>query len=153
MQVGPNAVPALAREGYSWLRFSARDTWESLRWPGAGALARRHWRMGVDEFAASLIKPLYVRKARRFVPELSMRDLAHRSAAGVRAQAWARDGSLLDDFAVAHDDTGLTRLAGTVRDPSHLHGLVAYLASINAELISITPVTPGPSAADTRSTS
>ena len=30
----------------------------------------------------------------------------------------------------------------TVRDPSHLHGLVAYLASINAELISITPVVP-----------
>ena len=48
----------------------------------------------------------------------------------------------LDDFTVAHDEAGLTRLLGVVRDPSHLHGLVAYLASINAELISITPVVP-----------
>ena len=51
-------------------------------------------------------------------------------------------GPFLDDFAVDHDAAGLTRLVGTVRDPSHLHGLVAYLASINAELISITPFTP-----------
>jgi L-2-hydroxyglutarate oxidase LhgO len=97
--VGPNAVPALAREGYGWTRVSPRDTWESLRWPGAGALARKHWRMGVGEISASLIKPLYFRKAQRFVPELRMSDLSHRSAAGVRAQAWGRDGSLLDDFA------------------------------------------------------
>jgi hypothetical protein len=50
-------------------------------------------------------------------------------------------GPFLDDF-TADDAAGLTRLIGVVRDPSHLHGLVAYLASINAELISITPVTP-----------
>ncbi|MET0908481.1 MAG: hypothetical protein ABWZ99_03355 [Ilumatobacteraceae bacterium] len=56
----------------------------------------------------------------------------------------------LDDFTVLHDRAGLTRLVGTVRDPSHLHGLVAYLASINAQLISITPVV---TTADTRSTS
>ncbi|MGD9998729.1 MAG: hypothetical protein AB7L17_19385 [Ilumatobacteraceae bacterium] len=60
----------------------------------------------------------------------------------------------IDDFAVDLDDTGCTRLVGTIRDPSHLHGLVAYLASINAELISITPVhTPVDPTFDTRSTS
>ena len=48
-------------------------------------------------------------------------------------------GPFVDDFAVDHDQPGLTRLVGTLRDPSHLHGLVAYLASINAELISIIP--------------
>lgn len=64
-------------------------------------------------------------------------------------------GPFLDDFTVDHDETGLTRLSGFVRDTSHLHGLVAYLASINAELISITPVTPTPDTPtfDTRSTS
>lgn len=51
-------------------------------------------------------------------------------------------GPFLDDFTVVDDGAGVTRLAGTVRDASHLHGLVAYLASINAELISITPVVP-----------
>jgi hypothetical protein len=59
-------------------------------------------------------------------------------------------GPFLDDFSVDHATTGRTRLVGTVRDPSHLHGLVAYLASINAELVSITPVTP---TTDPRSTS
>ena len=64
-------------------------------------------------------------------------------------------GPFLDDFTVTYDDTGVTRLVGTVRDPSHLHGLVAYLASVNAQLISITPVNPtvpNPNL-DTRSTS
>ena len=51
-------------------------------------------------------------------------------------------GPFMDDFTVDHDEVGLTRLVGTVRDSSHLHGLVAYLSSINAELISITPVVP-----------
>ena len=51
-------------------------------------------------------------------------------------------GPFLDDFTVVDDEAGLTRLVGTVRDSSHLHGLVAYLASINAELISLTPVIP-----------
>ena len=49
-------------------------------------------------------------------------------------------GPFLDDFSVDHQETGVTRLSGFIRDTSHLHGLVAYLASINAELISITPV-------------
>ena len=59
-------------------------------------------------------------------------------------------GPFQDDFTIDHGDAGLTRLVGTVRDSSHLHGLVAYLASINAELISITPVIP---THNTRSTS
>ena len=100
VHVGPNAVPALSREGYRWLQISPKDTWESLRWPGAWPLAKQHWRMGVGEISGSLIKPLYFHKARRFVPELKMSDLAYKSAAGVRAQAWGRAGELLDDFAV-----------------------------------------------------
>lgn len=100
VHVGPNAVPALAREGYKWLSVSLKDTWESLKWPGAWPLAKQHWRMGVDEISGSLIKPLYFQKARRFVPELKMSDLEYKSAAGVRAQAWGKGGELLDDFAV-----------------------------------------------------
>ncbi|WP_157157544.1 L-2-hydroxyglutarate oxidase [Diaminobutyricimonas sp. LJ205] len=116
VHVGPNAVPALAREGYGWLRISAKDTWESLRWPGAGALAKQHWRMGIDEISGSLIKSLYFRKARRFIPELRMSDLAAKTAAGVRAQAWGRDGSLLDDFAV--DQVGLVTLLRNAPSPA-----------------------------------
>ncbi len=100
VHVGPNAVPALARQGYSWLQISAKDTWESLRWPGAWPLAKQHWRMGVDEISGSLVKPLYFKKAQKFIPELKISDLAHKTGAGVRAQAWGRKGELLDDFAV-----------------------------------------------------
>lgn len=116
VHVGPNAVPALGREGYKWLSVSVKDTWESLRWPGAPALAKQHWRMGVDEISGSLIKPLYFKKAQRFVPELRMSDLTHKSAAGVRAQAWGRKGELLDDFAV--DQVGPVTLLRNAPSPA-----------------------------------
>ncbi|TFC02058.1 L-2-hydroxyglutarate oxidase [Cryobacterium adonitolivorans] len=116
VHVGPNAVPALAREGYTWLTVSPKDTWESLRWPGAGTLAKQHWRMGVDEISGSLLKPLYYRKARRFIPELRMADLSTKTAAGVRAQAWRRDGTLLDDFAV--DQVGPVTLLRNAPSPA-----------------------------------
>lgn len=116
VHIGPNAVPALAREGYSWLRISPSDTWESIAWPGALPLAKQHWRMGVDEVSASLIKSRFFRKARRFVPELTSRDLTHKSAAGVRAQAWGRGGELLDDFAV--DRVGSVTLLRNAPSPA-----------------------------------
>jgi len=116
VHVGPNAVPALRREGYAWSQVSLSDTWASLTWPGAWPLARRHWRMGVDEVGGSLLKPLYYRRARRFVPELRPSDLAEHAAAGVRAQAWARDGSLVDDFAV--DQVGPVTLLRNAPSPA-----------------------------------
>jgi L-2-hydroxyglutarate oxidase len=116
VHVGPNAVPALAREGYSWARISAKDTWASLSWPGAATLAREHWRMGVKEVAASVLKGLYFRDARRFVPELEMSDLTRKVAAGVRAQAWDSSGALLDDFAV--DQVGAVTLLRNAPSPA-----------------------------------
>lgn len=114
--VGPNAVPALAREGYRWRDVSLADTWGSLTWSGAPALARRHWRLGLHELAGSLSKRVYVERARRFVPELRMRDLVARRAAGVRAQAWAADGALVDDFAV--DQVGPVTLLRNAPSPA-----------------------------------
>lgn len=116
VHVGPNAVPALAREGYSWGQVSARDTWESLTWPGAAALAREHWRMGVKEVTASLLKRAYFVQARRFVPDLEMKDLTAKTAAGVRAQAWDASGALLDDFAV--DQVGAVTVLRNAPSPA-----------------------------------
>jgi (S)-2-hydroxyglutarate dehydrogenase len=114
--VGPNAVPALAREGYDWLTVSARDTWESLTWPGAVPMAKRYWKMGLDVIGESLLKPVYFKRAQRFVPELQMKDLTVKTAAGVRAQAWGRDGALLDDFAV--DKVGNVTLLRNAPSPA-----------------------------------
>lgn len=116
VHVGPNAVPALAREGYKWSDISIKDSWGSLTWPGAPALAKQHWRMGAKEISASLFKPLYFRQAQRFVPELRMSDLVAKTAAGVRAQAWGRDGGLLDDFAV--DQVGPITLLRNAPSPA-----------------------------------
>ncbi|MET1038774.1 MAG: L-2-hydroxyglutarate oxidase [Aeromicrobium sp.] len=114
--VGPNAVPALAREGYRWRTVSPRHLWDSVSWPGAGPLAREHWRLGVRELGSSLSKRQYVRQARRFMPDLAPADLVSRSAAGVRAQAWDRDGTLVDDFVV--DQIGLVTLVRNAPSPA-----------------------------------
>lgn len=116
IHVGPNAVPALAREGYDWGTVSVKDTLESLFWPGALRLAKEHWRMGLNEISRSLIKPLYFNAARKFVPELIMADLKVKTASGVRAQAWAKDGSLLDDFSV--DQLGPVTLLRNAPSPA-----------------------------------
>ncbi len=97
--VGPNAVPALALEGYSWRSASLRDLGRIVAWPGARRMAAEHWRTGLREVYGSLVKRAFVAAARRYVPELASSDLV-RAGGGVRAQAVARDGRLLDDFVI-----------------------------------------------------
>ena len=72
--------------------------------------------MGLDEISASLFKPLYFRKARRFIPELRQSDLTTKIGAGVRAQAWGRGGELLDDFAV--DQVGAVTVLRNAPSPA-----------------------------------
>jgi L-2-hydroxyglutarate oxidase LhgO len=100
VDLGPNAVLAFAREGYTRTTFDRRDLAATLRWPGFRKLARQHWRMGAEEMAGSLSKSLYLRFARKYVPEVTAADI-ERAPAGVRAQAVDRDGSLVDDFRIS----------------------------------------------------
>ena len=97
VDAGPNAVFALAREGYRHRDINLRDIASSLAFPGFWRMARQHWRSGFDEFRRSLLKPLFVRALQRLVPEVSAEDLVPGSA-GVRAQALKSDGTLVDDF-------------------------------------------------------
>jgi L-2-hydroxyglutarate oxidase LhgO len=100
VDVGPNAVLALAREGY-WRRdVRLGDVWETLTWPGFRRLARAHWRMGLREIRGSLSKRAYCAEARRYVPSLSVEQLVP-APAGIRAQAVDADGSLVDDFRIS----------------------------------------------------
>lgn len=95
--IGPNAVLALARERYGRSSFDARDAVDSIAWPGTWRMAARHWRAGLGELRRSLSRRVFVEDARRYVPELSTRDVV-RAPSGLRAQAIDRDGALLDDF-------------------------------------------------------
>jgi L-2-hydroxyglutarate oxidase LhgO len=99
VDVGPNAVLALAREGYRRRDVRVRDVAETLRLRGFRALARKHWRMGVRELRGSLSKRAFAAEAARYVPEVGADDLLP-APAGVRAQALDSDGSLLDDFRI-----------------------------------------------------
>ena len=100
VMVGPNAVLALAREGYTWRTASARDLREIAGYAGFRAFARRHWRTGVVELAGSLSKRRFVAAARRYVPELRADDVVA-GPSGIRAQTLERDGSLVDDFLIS----------------------------------------------------
>jgi L-2-hydroxyglutarate oxidase LhgO len=101
--IGPNAVLALAREGYRRSDFKFRDAAEALTWPGTARMMRRHWRVGVSEIRNSLSKRAFIQQACRYVPGLRSGDVV-RAGAGVRAQAIDRDGSLVDDFRLGGDD-------------------------------------------------
>jgi L-2-hydroxyglutarate oxidase len=94
---GPNAVLALAREGYRWSDVSGRHLAALARYRGSWRLAANHWRTGVAEVARSASRRLFIGSLRRLVPAIDAADV-HRGGAGVRAQAVAPDGSLVDDF-------------------------------------------------------
>lgn len=100
VHVGPNAVPATAREGYRGRDFDPRDTWEMLTARSSWVLARRHWRTGSGEIWRSFSERAFVRALRRLVPEVGRTDLEP-APSGVRAQAISPAGDLLDDFVIS----------------------------------------------------
>ncbi len=99
VDIGPNAILALAREGYRRSDVDIHDLASTLAWPGFRRMAVRHWRAGLHEMRGSLSKRAFMAEARRLVPEVTDRDVV-RAPSGVRAQAVDRDGSLVDDFRI-----------------------------------------------------
>jgi L-2-hydroxyglutarate oxidase LhgO len=99
VDVGPNAVLAMAREGYRRRDISVRELAATLTWPGFRAIARQHWRMGAGEYAGSFSRRVFMNRARRYLPAITNQDVVP-APAGVRAQAVDRDGSLVDDFRI-----------------------------------------------------
>ncbi|MET8506463.1 L-2-hydroxyglutarate oxidase [Streptomyces sp. NPDC004787] len=113
VHVGPNAVPALAREGYGWSVIRPGELAETLAWPGSWAIARAHWRYGAGELHRSLSKRAFTEAVRRMLPLVEERDL-RRTAPGVRAQAVLKDGTLVDDFLIRES----TRTVHVLNAPS-----------------------------------
>ncbi|ARP71405.1 hydroxyglutarate oxidase [Streptomyces pluripotens] len=99
VHIGPNAVPALAREGYDWGVVRPRELADTVAWPGSWVIARRHWRYGAGELRRSMSKGAFLEAVRRLLPGVESGDLV-RAPAGVRAQAVLRDGTLVDDFLI-----------------------------------------------------
>jgi len=98
--VGPSALLAGARDAYALGRVRPRDLMETLAWPGTWRMAARWWRTGAREIRAAASHRAFASAASRYIPELRPADLLP-AFAGVRAQAVARDGALVDDFVVS----------------------------------------------------
>jgi len=97
VEAGPNAVLALAREGYRATDFSLRDLVETLTYRGFWRFFLRYPSMCWDEFKRSYSKDIFCRSLQRLVPDLQMGDLI-KGGAGVRAQALSPSGELVQDF-------------------------------------------------------
>jgi len=99
VEAGPNAVLALRREGYRKRDFDLGDNLGNLAYPGFWKMALKYWKIGMGEVYRSYNKRVFLRDLQRLLPEIKDADLAG-GGSGVRAQAVAKDGSLLDDFSI-----------------------------------------------------
>ncbi|MGC2474468.1 MAG: L-2-hydroxyglutarate oxidase [Candidatus Sulfotelmatobacter sp.] len=97
VDAGPNAVLALAREGYRHSDINVSDLASSMSYGGFWRMARKHWRSGLGEWHRSLSKPAFVHALQRLLPVIGVDDLVP-GGSGVRAQALKPDGALVDDF-------------------------------------------------------
>lgn len=95
--VGPNAVLAFKREGYRKSDISVKESLAMLTYPGMIKLLCRHFKASVNELKNSLSKAGYLRLVQKYCPSLTLDDL-HAYPAGIRAQAVARNGDVIDDF-------------------------------------------------------
>jgi L-2-hydroxyglutarate oxidase LhgO len=95
--LGPNAVLAFAREGYSFFTINPAELWDSITYPGFFKMAAKYWKMGAGEMYRDLVRSAYVGALQRYIPELQPEDCLP-GPSGVRAQAMTSDGGLVDDF-------------------------------------------------------
>jgi L-2-hydroxyglutarate oxidase len=106
VECGPNAVLAFAREGYRKTEINLPELAETLLYPAFGQLAAKYWRTGLGEYVRSFSKGAFVRALQRLIPEIRA-DQLEPAPAGVRAQALAAKGGLVDDFLIRETDSAI----------------------------------------------
>jgi L-2-hydroxyglutarate oxidase LhgO len=106
VEAGPNAVLALAREGYGKTDVSPGHLFGLLTFPGFWVMAAKYWRMGFGEMYRSWSKRAFVEALRELLPDLGMEDVVP-GGAGIRAQALDSKGKLLDDFSFIETENAI----------------------------------------------
>lgn len=99
IEAGPNAVLALAREGYNKTDINLKEIWDYLSYTGFWHISRKYWTTAMGEYYRSFFKGAFVNALQKLVPEVTKDDIVS-SPAGVRAQALAPNGDLVDDFVI-----------------------------------------------------
>lgn len=102
VEAGPNAILALAKEGYRKTDFNLREVSEILTYQGFWRIAAKYWKAGLYEIARSFSKRLFLKDLQRLVPAIEEKDLAP-GGAGIRAQLVTKDGKLFDDFLILEE--------------------------------------------------
>lgn len=97
IEAGPNAVLAMAREGYSKWKFSLTDMADAFLFSGVWNFLGKYPGMCCDELVRSFSRNLFTRSLQKLVPDVQEKDL-ETGGAGVRAQAMLPDGTLIQDF-------------------------------------------------------
>jgi L-2-hydroxyglutarate oxidase len=97
VEAGPNAVLALAREGYTKTDINPRDIFDAITFNGLWRFLGKYPKMCWQETRRSFSRALFCASLQRLIPEIRPDDLIE-GGAGVRAQAMSPDGSLVEDF-------------------------------------------------------
>jgi (S)-2-hydroxyglutarate dehydrogenase len=113
VEAGPNAVLAFRREGYKFADVNIRDMLELAGYRGFWKMAAKHWWTGLGEMKRSLSRYSFWKSLARLVPSVRRDDIIP-AGAGVRAQAVAPDGKLVDDFFIR----GESRMVHVLNAPS-----------------------------------
>ena len=104
--LGPSALMVGARDGYRLWRVRPGDLASTISWPGTVRMVARHWRTALSEVGRAANRGAFVRDLQRYLPDLRPEDTLP-GPSGVRAQALARDGSLVDDFVIHRTERAL----------------------------------------------
>ncbi|KAL4716396.1 hypothetical protein ACJJTC_006758 [Scirpophaga incertulas] len=95
--VGPNAILAFCKEGYKWSDINFNELKDICSFSGFRKMAMRYAGFGLKEMMRSAIMPLQVMQIQKYIQDITTADV-ERGPAGVRAQAMAKDGTLIEDF-------------------------------------------------------
>ncbi len=106
VEAGPNAVLAFRREGYRMSDVNLKELFETFAWPGFRKVVGNYWQTGLGEMYRSVSKGAFTKALQALIPEIQPDDLVP-GGAGVRAQACAHDGGLLDDFAIIENEVAI----------------------------------------------
>ena len=138
VEAGPNAVLALAREGYRKTSVELRQVVEMVGFPGFWRMSAANWRTGLRETYRSLVKRRFVKSLQALVPEVRARDL-WRPGAGVRAQAVGKDGRLVQDFSIVRTRSSVHVLNAPSPGATSSLAIGEHIAGVAAESFDLSP--------------
>ena len=97
VEAGPNAVLALAREGYDWKTINFLELYESLTYAGLQKFVFKYPLITAGEVVRSLSKQIFVKSLKKLIPDISG-EMITKGPAGIRAQLMNVNGGLEQDF-------------------------------------------------------